>query len=134
MNYIEYMEYAILIYHPVTTELEYIEQNTQTLLNALCKTNDNFIVIYPNNDPAINIGNRQQGRYDKNKVHNIQSIGYTEDKIMNAIKNIRKYKKKSNFYGEGNSSEIIADILSKKSFWQSNLQKVFYDLNIKNIR
>ena len=187
---IKYEHYAIFIYHPVTTELAKIENNTKILISALKKTEDNFIVIFPNNDmgheiimtqydklkfdnqfkffpsldfekfltllknakyiignssagimesgiygvPAINIGDRQRGRYDDKKVLNIQSIDYIEKDILNAINNIEKYKKVNKFFGEGNSSDLIVRELSKTSFWNKDIQKVFYDLNLKNIR
>ena len=187
---IKYEHYAIFIYHPVTTELAKIENNTKILISALKMTEDNFIVIFPNNDmgheiimtqydklkfdnqfkffpsldfekfltllknakyiignssagimesgiygvPAINIGDRQRGRYDDKKVLNIQSIDYIEKDILNAINNIEKYKKVNKFFGEGNSSDLIVRELSKTSFWNKDIQKVFYDLNLKNIR
>ena len=84
--------------------------------------------------PAINIGDRQRGRYDDKKVLNIQSIDYIEKDILNAINNIEKYKKVNKFFGEGNSSDLIVRELSKTSFWNKDIQKVFYDLNLKNIR
>jgi len=52
---IPYKNYAILIYHPVTTEIQYLKKDIQTLLAALQKTDDNFVVIYPNNDPGNDI-------------------------------------------------------------------------------
>ena len=187
---IDFNEYAILIYHPVTTELKLIKNNTKILINALKKSKEKFIVIYPNNDPgndiimneynklknnpnfkifpslefekfltllknckyiignssagimesgiygipAINIGSRQKGRYNEEDVCNIQTIDYIENDILNAINNINKYKKINHFYGKGNSAEIITKILLKRDFWNSNVQKMFYDLNIKNIR
>ena len=186
---IKFNEYSILAYHPVTTELKSIKQNTKILVRALEKSNDNVIVIYPNNDPgneiimqeynnlkdnlhfklfpslefesfltllknakyiignssagimesgvygipAINIGNRQKGRYDVSKISNIQSIDYFENEILDAINNIQKYKIKNSPFGKGNSSEIIAKILLDNEIFKSNIQKAFYDLNIKYI-
>ena len=180
---INYNDYAILIYHPVTTELNKIEKNTEVLIQALKKTNDNFIVIYPNNDtgneiimneyeklkiddrfkiypslnferfltllknakyiignssagimesgvygvPAINIGTRQYGRYDENKVCNIQTIDYKENEILEAIENASKYRIVNTFFGKGNSSEIIFNELKKESFWKSDVQKAFFE-------
>ena len=187
---IEYESYAILIYHPVTTELSNLKNDTKILINGLKKTNDNFIAIYPNNDmgneiimneynklrinnkfkffpsiefekfltllknakyiignssagimesgiygiPSINIGDRQKGRYDDKKVLNIQSINYEENNILRAINNIENYRLANNFFGKGNSSELILKELCKKSFWNNDVQKNFYDLNLKNIR
>lgn len=84
--------------------------------------------------PAINIGSRQRGRYDENKVPNIQTIDYIENDILNAIDSVDNYKTVSNFFGNGNSCDVIVKELSKESFWNKDVQKFFYDLNIKNIR
>lgn len=43
-------EYGILIFHPVTTELESIEANTRILMDALLKDGREIIVIESNND------------------------------------------------------------------------------------
>lgn len=43
-------EYAIFLYHPVTTEEESLERNITQSLKALEKCGENFVVIYPNND------------------------------------------------------------------------------------
>jgi UDP-N-acetylglucosamine 2-epimerase (hydrolysing) len=48
---IEYNSYAILLYHPITTEFDNIDLQAKNLVDAICtSTNNNFIVIYPNND------------------------------------------------------------------------------------
>lgn len=43
-------EYAIFLYHPVTTEEKNLEKNITQTLKALKKSKLNYIVIYPNND------------------------------------------------------------------------------------
>jgi len=45
-----YANYAILIYHPVTTEYCHIEEHVKTLLEALSASRQNYIAIRPNND------------------------------------------------------------------------------------
>lgn len=47
---INYDTYFILIYHPVTTEYNIIEQNIEQVISAILLINENFIIIYPNND------------------------------------------------------------------------------------
>lgn len=42
--------YGILIFHPVTTELESIEENTRVVMDALVADGRNIIVIESNND------------------------------------------------------------------------------------
>lgn len=47
---IPYDEYAILMYHPVTTEYTLLARNIKVLVDAVIQTGNNYIVIYPNND------------------------------------------------------------------------------------
>ena len=47
---IDFKNYAIAIYHPVTTEIDLLPENINAFVDALMETNDNYIVIYPNND------------------------------------------------------------------------------------
>lgn len=52
---INFKEYAIFIYHPVTTELDTIKKNIKTVISALIESNEKYIVIYPNNDQGSDI-------------------------------------------------------------------------------
>lgn len=45
-------EYAILMFHPVTSELQDIEAQIKVIVNEVIKSNLNYIVIFPNNDPG----------------------------------------------------------------------------------
>lgn len=47
---IDYNSFAILIYHPVTTEWDKIKKNAREVIKATQESNRNYIVIYPNND------------------------------------------------------------------------------------
>lgn len=47
---IAFQKYGIVAFHPVTTEVGALRSQTRTLLNALKNTDQNFVVIYPNND------------------------------------------------------------------------------------
>ena len=49
---IPFDSYNIFIYHPVTTELSSLNEKIKIVINALIKSGDNFIVIFPNNDSA----------------------------------------------------------------------------------
>ena len=49
---IKFSEYAILIFHPVVTELSSISNQVNTILSCLREEKMNFIVILPNNDPG----------------------------------------------------------------------------------
>lgn len=52
---IPFEKYNILMYHPVTTEIELIEDHIHHVVDAVLKSNDNYVVIYPNNDEGSEI-------------------------------------------------------------------------------
>ena len=47
---IPFRDYAIAMFHPVTTEHDCIRKNAKHFVDALLESNENYIVIYPNND------------------------------------------------------------------------------------
>lgn len=47
---IPFRDYAIGIFHPVTTELEAMGTHAETYTQALLESGDNYILVYPNND------------------------------------------------------------------------------------
>jgi len=47
---IEFTDYAISLFHPVTTEIDNLEQYAEDYFSALKDSGNNYIVIYPNND------------------------------------------------------------------------------------
>ncbi len=47
---ITYADYAIAMFHPVTTELDKLPQHATNFVNALVQSGLNYVVIYPNND------------------------------------------------------------------------------------
>jgi len=49
---IPFKDYAIILFHPVTTELGNIKNYTNLLIRNCIKSNKKFVVIYPNNDPG----------------------------------------------------------------------------------
>lgn len=50
-----YEKYSILMYHPVTTELETLPQNIKETIDAIIDSGDNYIVVYPNNDHGTDV-------------------------------------------------------------------------------
>ncbi len=52
---IEWDEFGILIFHPVTTELENLERDTREMMEALVSTGDKIIVIESNNDSGSEV-------------------------------------------------------------------------------
>ena len=47
---IPFIDYAIAMFHPVTTEHHKITKYANDFVNALVNSNKNYVVIYPNND------------------------------------------------------------------------------------
>ena len=52
---IPFDSYCIFIYHPVTTELNDLQKKIKIIVNALAKSGEKFIVVYPNNDSGSDI-------------------------------------------------------------------------------
>ncbi len=52
---VPYNNYALLIHHTVTTEIDKLKEQTRTLVNTLVESKSNYITIYPNNDPGTDI-------------------------------------------------------------------------------
>ena len=47
---IDFGQFAIVMFHPVTTEVDNMEQYIQNFVNSLLNDKHNYVVIYPNND------------------------------------------------------------------------------------
>ncbi len=52
---IDFKEYALFIYHPVTTDIPNLKENIHNTIEALIESQKNYIVIYPNNDHGTEI-------------------------------------------------------------------------------
>lgn len=182
---IPFDNYNILMYHPVTTEINQIEKHISAVIETILSSNDNYVVIYPNNDegsdiiikeyeklrgnnrfkifssmrfeyflsllrstdcmignsssgiretsiygiPTIDIGTRQNGRYDENKFQHI--IHVTEDEFnLEHIDNVKKIVAPSlSYFGNGKSDLIFHEILSDSKIWDINIQKQFIDID-----
>lgn len=182
---IPFDEYNILMYYPVTTALDELENNINAVVNAVLDSNDNYVVIYPNNDagseiilkeyeriagndkfrifpsmrfeyflallknadcmvgnsssgiretgiysiPTVDIGNRQNGRYNSTLVNHIIHID-ENDNIVDAIKNAKELiVDASSYFGKGNSNQIFHDILCDSHVWDADIQKEFIDID-----
>jgi UDP-N-acetylglucosamine 2-epimerase (hydrolysing) len=49
---IPFLDYGIVIFHPVTTELGDIGEQAESLFKSLERSKKNYVVILPNNDPG----------------------------------------------------------------------------------
>ena len=52
---IPFEQYAIFIFHPVTTELDKLKNKIKIVVDSLKKSKLNYVIIYPNNDPGSDI-------------------------------------------------------------------------------
>lgn len=67
----EYDSYAILMFHPVTTELEKLESQIKIVIDEVIKSEKNYIVIYPNNDHGTDVILREFSRLEKRRNFSI---------------------------------------------------------------
>ncbi len=73
---ITFKEYGICIFHPVTSELDDIRQQTIDLFNVLSKSNKNFVVIFPNNDPGSEFIREEINKLNKERFLTLPSMRF----------------------------------------------------------
>jgi UDP-N-acetylglucosamine 2-epimerase (hydrolysing) len=102
---IKYKNYSILIFHPVTTEVNKLRKQSQILFDSLKKSKKNFIIIYPNNDLGSNIILSEiikNKRYEKFKILKTMRLTYFLTLLKNAdfiIGNSSAGIREAPFYG-----------------------------------
>ena len=74
---IDFEDYAVLMYHPVTTEIHVLEKQIKEVVNAVIKSNINFIVVQPNNDTGHKIILNQYKKFiDNPRIKMFSSIRF----------------------------------------------------------
>ena len=68
---ISYNNYAVFMYHPVTTDVANLENNIKETIDALIVSQMNYVVIYPNNDDGSDIIISEFSRLKDNKKFKI---------------------------------------------------------------
>ena len=63
---IPFDNYNILMYHPVTTEVNDIKEHVSFLVDEILRSKDNFVVIFPNNDEGSKVIINEYGRLKDN--------------------------------------------------------------------
>lgn len=177
---INYNNYSIVLYHPITTNIEQFKYDLKKFVDLLKSLKRNFIIIYPNNDPGsefiiseykkistkkefriirsirfeyyltllkncdfiignsssgvreapvygvptFNIGLRQNNRVSSESIFDFKYID--KKKIISSINKYsqKRFKSKKNF-GNGNVASKIYNLLKKKTFWETSIQKYF---------
>lgn len=61
---IPFNDFGVLMYHPVTTELDALAENIKCVVDAVIASNRNFVVIYPNNDHGTDVIINEYKRLD----------------------------------------------------------------------
>ncbi len=85
---IKFKEYAILIWHPVTSEIPSLKSNTSQLINFIKKSKENFVIIYPNNDPGSKfILNVYKKNINNKKIKFLRSIRF--ENFISLLKNAK---------------------------------------------
>lgn len=182
---IPFEQYGIMMYHPVTTEVDTLPEKIKQVINGLLNSGRQFVVIYPNNDhgtdviiqeldrlrekpnfriipsmrfeffltllkqsefiignsssgireacvygiPAIDIGSRQNGRYDIKHSTHILHIDENAEAVLQAIQQAEQMNcQPSSDFGKGNSTEVFSDIIHDSSIWNYKIQKQFIDM------
>jgi len=64
---IDFNQYGICMYHPVTTEAKELGDKIKNLVNAMLKSKKNYILIYPNNDYGSEIIINEYRRLESNE-------------------------------------------------------------------
>jgi UDP-N-acetylglucosamine 2-epimerase (hydrolysing) len=62
---IPFANYAILLFHPVTTEVSDIERQAKVLVDTIIASGKHYVVIYPNNDLGTDFILQQYRRLEK---------------------------------------------------------------------
>lgn len=80
--------------------------------------------------PTINIGNRQNNRFQHPSIFNTE---FDNESILKAVGSalIKEKCERSTHYGIGQSANLFSDIL-KNRIWDRPNQKIFQDLDFKN--
>lgn len=77
--------------------------------------------------PAVDIGTRQQGRYDIRKLPNIQHVPEKKKEILKAIRQIGKHRIRCHDFGKGEGTQKFLKIIQEESIWNYSVQKIFVD-------
>lgn len=64
---IPFSTYSVFMYHPVTTEIEKLSENISNSVDALLESDENYVVVYPNNDNGSEMIINELKRLESNK-------------------------------------------------------------------
>ena len=64
---VDYSNYAILVYHPVTTEISELSDHIKVVVDSVIESDINYLVITPNNDSGSDIIVNEYERFNENR-------------------------------------------------------------------
>ncbi len=64
---IPFSDYAVLMFHPVTTSLDSLEAEIKIVVDTLITSDLNYVVIYPNNDHGTDVILNEYKRFEANE-------------------------------------------------------------------
>ena len=79
--------------------------------------------------PAVDIGSRQEGRYNLEESRNLQHVDERREDILEAIRHAQEYRFEAEQFGDGRSTERFMELLRGTDIWDFALQKRFVDLS-----
>lgn len=79
--------------------------------------------------PSIDLGTRQNKRYNTKSSPNIVHCNIDLNEILKAIKEVDKHRIVSKEFGHGNSTEEFMKEINNEELWNSDIQKKFIDLD-----
>ncbi|WLR41584.1 UDP-N-acetylglucosamine 2-epimerase [Bacillus carboniphilus] len=122
---IPFDKFAILMYHPVTTEVDQLGNHVKQLVNSAIESGLNYVVVYPNNDEGSKIILSEFKRFEGNEKFRVfPSIKF--EYFLTLLKHCE--------FIIGNSSAGIreAGVYAIPTIDIGNRQKNRYDLNYPN--
>ena len=90
---IPFTDYAILIYHPVTTELHLIPKHITGVLDGIKSSELNFVVIYPNNDSGSEFILEGLRNLDESRFRLLPSMRF--EYFLALLKRAKKYSNRN---------------------------------------
>ncbi|MDD5785737.1 MULTISPECIES: UDP-N-acetylglucosamine 2-epimerase [Campylobacter] len=145
---IHFDNYHIVMFHPVTTEYDCFDKYALNLTNAILNSNENFIVIYPNNDFGSNkIFDAYEKLKDKKNILLFPSLNF--ERFLTLLKNAKSIIGNSSagvreapFYGvptinigtRQNNRIAKLDSIINVTYEESEIAKAIDMISSKNIK
>lgn len=83
---IDFNEYGVVLFHPVTTDADNMEANVKSFVDGILDTSLNYVVVYPNNDEGTEFILHEYKRFNnKNNFKIFPSIEF--ESFLTLLKN-----------------------------------------------